>query len=386
MARPEPDRPAAEAAPGARSKGIEFRLPWAVAEPERLSIGIDIGGSSIRGALVDSVGAVSTVIVDPTPDDEKELDDVLTEVVERLVGGSAGRFDRATAPVGVGLAVAGFLDRDRRLVRFAPHLPWINRPVAEILAQRWGLPVLLEHDANSAGWAEYRHGAAAGAQVAAVVTIGTGIGAALLVDGELFRGAHGVAPELGHLQVVPNGRRCPCGKRGCLERYCSGTALVDTATELARQGRYDGPLADAVRAGAAGRGGLEGSALEGSALEGAEAVGREVVGRDVVAAADAGEPLGVDTMHRFGDWLAVGLAFAIDLFDPDCIVLCGGMARRSIRELGDVHTRLRPLVTGGRHRPLPDVRLGMLGETAGLIGAADLAAAHFGRGVENSGH
>ncbi|WP_066907044.1 ROK family protein [Millisia brevis] len=335
MARPESDRPTTDIPTDATT---------------RLSIGVDIGGSNIRGALVDSVGAVHTVIAEATPDTVKELDDTLTVVIERLVADQP-----AGTVVGVGLAVAGFLDRDRRIVRFAPHLPWVDRPVGEILADRWGLPVLLEHDANSAGWAEYRHGAAAGARVGVVVTIGTGIGAALLVDGELFRGAHGVAPELGHLQVVPGGRRCPCGKRGCLERYCSGTALVDTATELALEGDYAGPLAQTLRAA---RGG--------------------VVGRDVVSAADAGDPLGVDTMHRFGDWLAVGLASVVDVFDPDCIVLCGGMARRSIRELGDVQARLRPLATGGAHRPLPDVRLGMLGETAGLIGAADLAAARFG--------
>lgn len=339
--------------------------------PPRLSIGIDIGGSSIRGALVDSVGAVHTVIAEATPSTEKELDDTLTVVVERLLADNAsGGVDRASGTVdrasdasvdrvdgsivGVGLAVAGFLDRDRRLVRFAPHLPWVDRPVGEILTRRWGIPVLLEHDANAAGWAEYRHGAAAGARAAVVVTIGTGIGAALLVDGEIYRGAFGVAPELGHLQVVPGGRRCPCGKRGCLERYCSGTALVDTATELALEGDYVGPLADLLRAGRS-----------------------PVAGRDVVAAADAGDPLGVDTMHRFGDWLAVGLAMVVDVFDPDCIVLCGGMARRSIRELDDVHRRLRPLVTGGDYRPLPEVRLGVLGESAGLVGAADLAVSRF---------
>lgn len=341
--------------------------------PPRLSIGIDIGGSSIRGALVDSVGVVHTVIAETTPSTEKELDDTLTVVVERLLADNAsgGVADNASggvadnvagAPagrvegsiVGVGLAVAGFLDRDRRLVRFAPHLPWVDRPVGEILTRRWGIPVLLEHDANAAGWAEYRHGAAAGARAAVVVTIGTGIGAALLVDGEIYRGAFGVAPELGHLQVVPGGRRCPCGKRGCLERYCSGTALVDTATELALEGDYVGPLADNLRAGRT-----------------------PVAGRDVVAAADAGDRLGVDTMHRFGDWLAVGLAIVVDVFDPDCIVLCGGMARRSIRELDDVHRRLRPLITGGDYRPLPEVRLGMLGESAGLVGAADLAVARF---------
>ena len=132
----------------------------------------------------------------------------------------------------VGLAIAGFVDPDRRTVAFGAHLPWRDDPVAERLAARLDLPVVIEHDANAAGLAEHRVGAAAGASVAVLVALGTGIGAALLVDGAVFRGAHGVAPELGHLTVVRGGRPCPCGKRGCLERYCSGTALGRSAEEL----------------------------------------------------------------------------------------------------------------------------------------------------------
>lgn len=312
-----------------------------------LAIGVDIGGSSMRAGLVDESGTVHRTVVEPTPDAERDVDDVLTAMIEKLTVD--------VTPVGVGLAVAGLLDRDCRIVRFAPHLPWIDRPVGEILSDRWGIPVLLEHDANSAAWAEFRHGAAAGAEVATVITIGTGIGAALLVDGRIFRGAHGVAPELGHLQVVPDGRSCPCGKRGCLERYCSGTALVDTAVELFDGGGFDSPLGRAVRSNPAG-----------------------VVGRDVVAAAENGDELGVAVMHRFVEWLAVCLAIAGDVFDPQRIVLCGGMARTAWRYVDDLNDRSRLLLTGGRHRIPAEVRLGVLGEPAGLIGVADLTATRFG--------
>ena len=92
-----------------------------------------------------------------------------------------------------------------------------------------GLPVVMDHDVNSAAWAEYRRGVSAGSPIALLIAMGTGIGAGLIVDGGIYRGAHGVAPELGHLTVVPGGRPCPCGKRGCWERYCSGTALAQTA-------------------------------------------------------------------------------------------------------------------------------------------------------------
>ncbi len=132
----------------------------------------------------------------------------------------------------VGLALAGFITPDRRTVRFAPHLSWRDAPVAERMSTRLGLPVVLEHDANAAALAERHFGAAAGASTVVFIALGTGIGSALLQDGELFRGSFGVAPELGHIRVVPDGRPCPCGKNGCWERYCSGTALATTAVEL----------------------------------------------------------------------------------------------------------------------------------------------------------
>ena len=126
----------------------------------------------------------------------------------------------------MGVAAAGFVDADGERVRFAPHLPWRDEEVRARLAERWGTLVVLDNDANCAAHAEAAYGAARGARTVVAVTLGTGIGGALVVDGRLVRGRNGMAGEFGHMQVVPDGQPCECGRRGCWEQYASGNALV----------------------------------------------------------------------------------------------------------------------------------------------------------------
>jgi glucokinase len=197
-----------------------------------VTVGIDIGGTSVRAAVIDSEGEIHASLRDATPHTERETEDILVTLISKLAG---------TQPVSaVGLAVAGFVSQDRRRVMFAPHLAWRDADVPERISARVQLPVVMDHDVNSAAWAEFARGASAGSQISLLIALGTGIGAGLIIDGEIYRGAHGVAPELGHLTVVPGGRKCACGKRGCWERYCSGTALAETARELMAGG--DAPI------------------------------------------------------------------------------------------------------------------------------------------------
>lgn len=310
-----------------------------------LTIGIDVGGTSIRASVVDEHGQVLDSAQLPSPRSATSLENGLDRVVREL----AGRHDIAA----VGLAVAGFITPDRTTVRFAPHLPWVDAPVAHDLSQRLELPVILEHDANAAAWAEYRFGAAAGGRNVVMVAIGTGIGAALLIDGRLYRGSYGVAPELGHLQVVPDGRACACGKSGCWERYCSGTALVDTAIELlATNPPHSTVLAREV-------------ALDPGSL----------TGRRIAGAALDGDPLAVATIADFARWLGLGLAMVSDIYDPDLIVIAGGVGGSAPLFLDEARDHYGALVTGSGHRPLARVRGTQLGEAAGMIGAAELARA-----------
>ncbi|MCS7476523.1 ROK family glucokinase [Umezawaea endophytica] len=308
-----------------------------------LTVGVDIGGTSVRAGVVNADGAVIDITRALTPGEEGPLEDAITTAVAEL----ATRHHISA----VGLAVAGFVATDRRTVRFAPHLAWRQAPVAQRLSRRTGLPVVLEHDANAAALAEHRFGASRGAKIAVMVALGTGIGGALLIDGKVYRGAHGVAPELGHLRLVPDGRPCPCGKNGCWERYCSGTALSTTAVELLA--KNPGVSTVLVR-----------EALHDS---------RAITGRRVAAAARDGDPLALRAMADLAKWLGDGLALVADVYDPEMVVIGGGVSESAPLFLDDARERYAETITGAGHRPLARIRTAQLGDDAGLVGAATLA-------------
>lgn len=304
-----------------------------------ITVGVDVGGTSVRAAAVSADGEIAELVEAPTPRVDADLDDVLV----RLVSGLAGRHDVGA----VGLAVAGFVDPARRGVSFGAHLPWRDdHAVVDRIADRIGLPVVLEHDANAAGLAEHRVGAAAGASVAVLVALGTGIGAALLVDGRVFRGAYGVAPELGHLTVVPDGRPCPCGKSGCLERYCSGTALGRTAEEQIA------------------------ATEELSLLRATWERAQPISGRDVAGAARRGDAVARRAMADLALWLGRGLAIVADVFDPDVVVIGGEVSASAALFLDEATERYAAEVTGGGHRRPAAVRPAVFGGRAGVVGAA----------------
>lgn len=308
------------------------------------TIGVDIGGTSVRAGVVDRYGTVLDTARAPTPTSEAALE----EAIATAVGSLAARH-RVSA---VGLAVAGFVATDRRSVMFAPHLAWRQTPVADRISERLGLPVVLEHDANAAVFAEHRFGAARGAGIALLVAIGTGIGGGLLLEGKVFRGAYGVAPELGHLSLVPGGRPCPCGKNGCWERYCSGTALATTAVELLARHPGRSTVLDREVAGDK----------------------RAVTGRKVAAAAKDGDPLAQRAMGELATWLGEGLAMAADIYDPEIVVIAGGVSESATLFLDDAREHYKKRITGAGYRPLARIRTAQLGDDAALVGAATLAA------------
>ena len=308
-----------------------------------LTIGIDIGGTSVRAAPVTAQGELLEVRTAATPRTVPETEAVLT----RLIGELADRHQVSA----VGLAVAGFVSTDRTHVMFAPHLAWRDDPVPERLSSLVGMPVVMDHDVNSAAWAEYRLGAGGQARVALLVALGTGIGAGLVVQGQIYRGAHGVAPELGHVVLVPDGRPCPCGKRGCWERYCSGTALAVTAAELfaARSGPKTplGVLCDSDPS--------------------------RITGAMVSVAADQGDPDALAALDELARWLGVGLAMATDILDPEVLLLGGGVAAAAPHFLPTATEVLLESITGAGHRPAPRIELAAFGGNAGIVGAALLA-------------
>ncbi|MGI8646227.1 MAG: ROK family protein, partial [Nocardioides sp.] len=249
---------------------------------------------------------------------------------------------------GLGLAAAGFVDASGEHVMFAPHLPWRGEPVRRLLADRLRAPVVMDNDANCAALAEWAYGAARGTGSALVITLGTGIGGAIVLDGSVVRGTNGMAGEFGHMKVVPDGQPCPCGGRGCWEQYSSGNALVRFARE--RLGR-------------------EPSTLE-TACAGDPAA---LTGPMVTAAAEDGDLVARQTFATVGDWLGVGVANLVAAFDPELVVVGGGVSAAGDRLLAPARTALVRSLVGAGQRVVPPIVPALLGHEAGLVGAAALA-------------
>jgi glucokinase len=284
------------------------------------------------------------VVVDerrvPTPVGDRALLDAIV--------GVATDVQATGAAVGVGVGVPGLVDR-RGVLRFAPNLPGVvELPIAEELGARLGLPVRVGNDATCAAWGERQVGAARGYDDVVLVALGTGIGSGIIVDGRLLRGANGFAGEVGHMIVDPDGPPCPCGQRGCWERFASGSGL-------GRLGRL------AAEAGRAAR---------VTALAGGEPA--SVRGEHVTEAAAEGDAEAAAVLVDFGWWVALGLANLANVFDPEAFVLGGGLIGVGDLLLDPVRAAFGGLVTGGAHRPPVAIVPATLGERAGAIGAASL--------------
>lgn len=320
-----------------------------------LAIGVDLGGTSLKASVIDNNGRIYTQTQVPTPTSV----DTLTTALESVVN----RFRQDYPIAGVGLAIAGFLDENVETVRFAPHLPWRNASVVKDMEKVFGLPVVMEHDANAAAWAEWSFGAAVGGRNVVMVAIGTGIGAALLINGQLYRGSYGTAPELGHIQVVRDGRSCSCGKRGCWERYCSGTALVETALEL----MVANPDIPTIL----------------SSEVGPEA--RQLTGRRVMQAAAGGDAIALLAIDDFSYWLGSGLSMVADIFDPDLIVIAGGVSSSGSQFLSAARQHYAENMTGSGYRPVARIKQAELGADAGQVGAAILVLDKIAKKEHNKG-
>ena len=310
-----------------------------------LTIGVDIGGTKVAGGVVNQDGEVLARTRRDTPaDDVAKTRELIIEVVAELASGH-----RIEA---VGIGAAGWIDATRATVLFAPNLAWRYEPLRDQVAAAVGLPVVVENDGNVAAWAEFRYGAAREADDSMVMfTVGTGIGAGIVLGGTLVRGAHGIAAELGHILAVPGGHPCGCGRQGCLEQYASGNALVRFAREAARR--------DPRRA--AGLLDLAGGDSEA------------VTGPMVTAAAQAGDEVACGAFATVGHWLGMGLADLVQILDPQVLVVGGGVIDAGELLLGPTrHSYVDSLAQRGR-LPVAEVRPAELGNIAGVVGAADLA-------------
>ncbi|MDH6706815.1 glucokinase [Kitasatospora sp. MAA19] len=310
------------------------------------TIGVDIGGTKVVAGVVDGEGKVLEKLRTDTPHKSKSakvVEDVIVELVLEL----ADRHDVHA----VGIGAAGWVDADRSTVLFAPHLNWRGEPLKQALSERLRFPVIVENDANAAAWAEWRFGAGRGEDHMVMLTLGTGIGGAVVRDGYVDRGKYGLAGEFGHMQVLPGGHRCPCGNRGCWEQYSSGNALVRDARELVAE---ESPVVQPLLARA------------GGTVEG-------ITGPLVTEAARDGDPTATELLYEVGTWLGVGIANLAAALDPGRFVVGGGVSEAGDLLLGPARDTFRRTLTGRGFRPEATIVHAALGNEAGLVGAADLA-------------
>lgn len=310
-----------------------------------LAVGVDIGGTKIAAGVVAEDGTLlATTRRSTDPHNPAAIEDSVVDAVEEL------RRDHEVGVVGV--SAAGFVGKDRSTVVFAANIAWRDYPLGEILADRLGLPVVVENDANAAGWAEFRFGAGRDVDDMVMLTVGTGLGGAIVTDGQLLRGAVGAGAEVGHLRVVPNGRACGCGRDGCLERYVSGTALVrETQAALAT---------DPARA---------------SRLIEFAGKPKRVTGPMVTKAAMEGDEFAISMLTELGRWLGTGMAALSAVLDPAVYVVGGGVCEAGDLLLQPASEALDQQLFARGRRPLPTILVAELGNDAGIVGAADLARA-----------
>ncbi|MRG61765.1 ROK family glucokinase [Agromyces sp. CFH 90414] len=305
------------------------------------AIGIDIGGTKIAGAVVDELGRIVRQERVPTPTDTGALEDAVVAMIGTLRGGEE--------IAAVGVAAAGFIDAAQSTVYYAPNIDWRNEPFREKLEARTGGTVVVDNDANAAGWAEFRFGAGRLVSDMVMLTVGTGVGGAIVAGDRLFRGGFGAGAELGHLRLVPGGLACGCGQFGCLEQYGSGRALLRMANEIADAGGIGQRLAR-VRA--------EQGALDGG-----------LVG-DLIQQQDPGA---IAALRQLGHWLGEASASLSAVLDPQRFVFGGGVAAAGELLLEPIREAYLEHLPARGYHPEPDFVIAELVNDAGVVGAADLA-------------
>lgn len=315
-----------------------------------ISVGVDIGGTKILAGLVNEHGEILNKVRRKTP--RADPAGVL-EVVAEVVAETISHVDQPIAGVGVG--VAGPVDLSCSTVLFAPNLQWADIPARLILESATGLRVLVENDGNAAAWGEAKFGAGRGSNNVVTVTVGTGIGGGVVLNGDLLRGAHGAAGEIGHMGAVADGLQCGCGRKGCWEQYASGNALVRETRKLAAEKLFDAQVLLSY-----GDGTPEG-----------------VKGEHITEAAHEGDPIAIASLEQLGVWLGRGLASLTAILDPEVFVIGGGVSEAGELLLGSARITLAERVMGRAYRPIPEIRAAELGNKAGIVGAADLARLRF---------
>ena len=311
-----------------------------------LYLGIDLGGTKIAAGVVDDDGRVLSKAETPT---------LAERPYQEIVKDMAACCDRALSQAGksvydvggIGIGIPGVADNKTGRVIFCTNLGWHDVPLRDELQKYLDLPVLIDNDATVAGYAESMAGVSRGLHSSVFLTLGTGVGGGIVIDGKPWTGAHGVASELGHLTMEIDGIPCTCGKNGCVERYCSATALIRIAGEIC------------------------GMHPESAVMQQAGGDIKQITGRMVIDLAKEGDELALRVFHRYTKYLAIAINSVISFLDPDMVVLGGGISHAGDFLLDAIIDKI-PQYLMFKTLPFPRIALASLGNEAGIIGAAML--------------
>ena len=309
------------------------------------AIGIDIGGTKVLGGVVTSSGEILATARRDTP---REGGRALTEAIANVATELVQQY-----PVdSIGVSAAGFISSDRQTLLATPNISnWNGVNLVAELSEILDKKIALENDANAAAWGEFKFGAGRGRNDLMMLTLGTGVGGGLILDGSVFRGAFGIGAELGHIRLVPEGQLCGCGIRGCLEQYASGSALM----RHAREAIDASPL------------------LARNLLDRGDGTIEGLRGSDITDAARDGDPVAIAAFNTMATYLGAGIASLCAVIDPSCVVLGGGVIDAGELFLGPTRdAALRLIPFSGKH-PYPEIVAAELGNHAGLVGVADLS-------------
>ena len=309
-------------------------------------IGIDVGGTGIQFGAIDENMNILAEKSNPTTT-SVSFSEQVARIADAVVatasaaGFSADQIDR------IGVGIPGISDPVTGDIVKCPNMGWFHVPFRQEFMKHLSVPLYIENDANVAALAESAAGVSAGTSSSVFITIGTGIGSGIILNGRIWNGFHGIGGELGHVIFGLNGVPCTCGNHGCLERYCSATALI-------RMGR-------------------EAVALQPDSLI-LRSVGNDLTrieARTVIDAARENDPVAVEVYGRWISQLAQAIAGVVNLLDPEVIVLGGGVSKAGDFLLNPLRSEFRKYVLYS-DQPLPDLRIAVLGSKAGIIGASML--------------
>lgn len=306
-------------------------------------IGIDLGGTNIKGALVNENGEIVKQTTCPTHAEQGV--EAVTETIADMIRDLA----KDATVGGVGLGCPGTVDDKAGTVIYACNIGWVDYDVCTALKELTGYDVRLVNDANAAALAEVVVGAAKGAESAVVVTLGTGVGGGVVIDGKLLTGYTGAASELGHMVIVADGEDCGCGRKGCFEAYASATALIRMTHEAMAKHPESAMHQIAVEQGA-------------------------VDGRTAFTAQQMGDMAGDEVVKEYVHYLSIGIANIVNIFFPEVIALSGGVANQGENLLVPLREKVGQQEYGAAYTAKhPRIVCCTLGNTAGMIGAAMFA-------------